>query len=214
MFPNGPGIASPECSWRGDALSTGLRLRVLVIHRGEPQVSVARVPAPVARTILWRPRLATISSISGATAARPRSMMLCPPILTTFIHGRLGKSGVASVALWVATSLDASARSTAEIMTPVKLEIRPHRGQAPLQYCVDAILGVSVRPRTSAPEGRSTRRASVKTIGQALITPKTCIIMKASNVASRNGRVRPSAWTRRGGHDRHEECSAGRRQAC
>jgi hypothetical protein len=64
------------------------------------------------RTILWRPRLATISSISSATAARPRSMMLCPPILTTFIHGRMAKSGVASVALWVATSLDARGASS------------------------------------------------------------------------------------------------------
>src|SRR5229473_2768985 len=59
---------------------------------------LARVPAPVPRIILCRGRLATISSISGMTAARPRSMMLWPPILTTLTHGRIAKSGVSSVA--------------------------------------------------------------------------------------------------------------------
>src|SRR3954453_4519767 len=65
----------------------------------------ARVPAPVPRIILWRGRFATISSISGITALRPRSMMLWPPILTTFAQGRMAKSGVASVARWSVASL-------------------------------------------------------------------------------------------------------------
>src|SRR5882724_6246619 len=60
----------------------------------------ARVPAPVPRIILCRSRLATISSTSGYTALRPRSMMLWPPILTTLTHGRMAKSGVFSVALY------------------------------------------------------------------------------------------------------------------
>src|SRR5437870_4124766 len=58
----------------------------------------ARVPAPVPRIILCAGRLATISSINGITAARPRSMMLWPPILTTLTQGRIAKSGVSSVA--------------------------------------------------------------------------------------------------------------------
>src|SRR5262249_8203010 len=57
------------------------------------------------RIILWRSRLATISSTTGATAARPRSMMLWPPIFTTLTQGRMAKLGVRSVASWMAASL-------------------------------------------------------------------------------------------------------------
>src|ERR1700724_1895843 len=59
--------------------------------RSRPTLSAcrARVPAPWPRIIWCRPRLATISSISGKTAARPRSMKLWPPILTTLAWGRM-----------------------------------------------------------------------------------------------------------------------------
>src|SRR5918997_670203 len=57
----------------------------------------ARVPAPVPMIILWRPRFSTISSIRGKTAARPRSIKLCPPILITFASGRIWMSELSSV---------------------------------------------------------------------------------------------------------------------
>src|ERR1051326_8440352 len=43
--------------------------------------------------------------MSGATALRPRSMMLWPPILTTLTQGRIARFGVASVAFWMAASV-------------------------------------------------------------------------------------------------------------
>ena len=58
----------------------------------------ARVPAPVPRIILCRCKFVTISSTSGITATRPRSMILWPPILITLAQGRMAKSGVLAVA--------------------------------------------------------------------------------------------------------------------
>src|SRR3569833_1555162 len=47
---------------------------------------------------LWSFRAETISSTSGYTAARPRSMTLCPPILITVASGRIRKFVAASTA--------------------------------------------------------------------------------------------------------------------
>src|SRR5215210_2257348 len=69
----------------------------------------ARVPAPVPMIILWLPRFSTISSIRGKTAARPRSMMLCPPILITLASGRIWMTGLSSV----------RARSSGSVRLPV-----------------------------------------------------------------------------------------------
>src|SRR5262249_29317388 len=46
--------------------------------------------------ILCLGRFSTISSISGSTASRPRSMKLCPPILMTFASGRIWITGCRS----------------------------------------------------------------------------------------------------------------------
>src|SRR5690349_22638013 len=53
----------------------------------------------------WRARLATTSSMMGKTAARPRSMMLCPPILMTLACGRICTSGPPPVSACSASSV-------------------------------------------------------------------------------------------------------------
>ena len=55
-----------------------------------------------------------------------------------------------------------------------------------------------LRPITSGPPGRSTRRASAMSRRQSAPPPMTWISITASNVASRNGRRSPSACTSRG----------------
>src|SRR4051794_2371689 len=90
----------------------------------------ARVPAPVPRIILWRGRFATISSISGITALRPRSIMLWPPILTTFAQGRIAKSGVCSVARCNVRSLSDSV--TSRLPRSVSIELSPFIPRYPL----------------------------------------------------------------------------------
>ena len=54
---------------------------------------------------MWRGKFATISSTTGISPARPRSMMLWPPILTTLAQGRMAKSGVSAVARMIDASL-------------------------------------------------------------------------------------------------------------
>src|SRR4051795_11683554 len=90
----------------------------------------ARVPAPVPRIILWRGRFATISSISGITALRPRSMILWPPILTTFAQGRIAKSEVYSVARCNVRSLSDSV--TSRLPRSVSIELSPFIPRYPL----------------------------------------------------------------------------------
>ncbi len=54
------------------------------------EVRARRVPAAGAdEQLVLAPWLATISSTTGYTAARPRSMMLWPPILSTCASGRM-----------------------------------------------------------------------------------------------------------------------------
>jgi hypothetical protein len=55
--------------------------------------------------ILCRPRFAEISSIRGNTAARPRSMKLCPPTFTTLASGRIWTSGCSDVRASSASSV-------------------------------------------------------------------------------------------------------------
>src|SRR5690606_12868789 len=57
----------------------------------------------------WRGRLATSSSMTGKTAARPRSMRLCPPILTTLASGRI----------WNRTASPVPASSSSSLREPV-----------------------------------------------------------------------------------------------
>src|SRR5690242_7909707 len=86
----------------------------------------ARVPAPVPRIILWRSRLETISSTTGQTAPRPRSMMLWPPIFTTFTQGRIARLGVASLARC----------SVASLSDPLTRQALPEFGQHGVLYGV------------------------------------------------------------------------------
>ena len=46
-----------------------------------------------------------LQETTGISAARPRSMMLWPPILTTLAQGRMAKSGVSAVARMIDASL-------------------------------------------------------------------------------------------------------------
>lgn len=79
----------------------------------------AYVTAPVPSMILWCARSATIWSNSGATALRPRSIMLWPLILTTFTQGSIVTSGVASVAR-------SSVESLSDPLTNLLLKLGKH----------------------------------------------------------------------------------------